>query len=400
MVYDADGERLIRREPDGTATLYLGAMELELSGGTVKATRYYTGPDGSTIALRTTSGIQCFTTGNLGACGETALNILGSLAGGLAGKLATKYALPWKWKKAYELGKKLWKHAGDAINAFKSWVTAKDKLKIAEKARETAQKAYAACGKPSSFVPGTKVAMADGTEKPIEQVKVGDKVIATDPETGTTRAKPIIALITSKGVKNLVQITVDTDGDKGSATGVVIATDEHPFWVSDQRAWVQATKLQSGAWLWTSSGDQLQTVGIAKWTTGHQRVHNLTVAETHTYYVLAGATPVLVHNAGSDDDCIPGYENPGHHDPQGGPNPYNPNKGVLPTDAAEQFQNSTLIDGVRWTKIGSGKRAVYYRYSNDGHGNWHWSGSSNGVDNRGNPVEIPLNHIPIQIRRR
>ncbi|WP_433367959.1 polymorphic toxin-type HINT domain-containing protein [Streptosporangium sp. CA-115845] len=470
MVYDADGERLIRREPDGTATLYLGAMELELSGGTVKATRYYTGPDGSTVALRTTSGIkwlasglhgstqlavddatgqvarerylpygqrrgsddlpftdrgflgkieddstglnylsaryydpsiakfvstdpllsldkpqwlnpysyggnnpigasdptglrpeaptgkadpcskpssracklqrkqqaetnaaaakaevdrqfklmldavlalakiaadelgitagiQCFTTGNLGACGETALNILGSLAGGLAGKLATKYALPWKWKKAYELGKKLWKHAGDAINAFKSWVTAKDKLKIAEKARETAQKAYAACGKPSSFVPGTKVVMADGTEKPIEQVKVGDKVIATDPETGTTRAKPIIALITSKGVKNLVQITVDTDGDKGSATGVVIATDEHPFWVSDQRAWVQATKLQPGKWLRTSAGNQLQVVGIAKWTTGYQRVHNLTVADIHTYYVAVGGADTLVHNA-------------------------------------------------------------------------------------------------------
>ncbi len=26
------------------------------------------------------------------------------------------------------------------------------------------------------------------------------------------------------------------------------------------------------------------------------RVHNLTVADIHTYYVLAGATPVLVHN--------------------------------------------------------------------------------------------------------
>lgn len=27
-------------------------------------------------------------------------------------------------------------------------------------------------------------------------------------------------------------------------------------------------------------------------------VHNLTVANTHTYYVLAGAIPVLVHNTG------------------------------------------------------------------------------------------------------
>ena len=34
-----------------------------------------------------------------------------------------------------------------------------------------------------SFVPGTQVAMADGTYKPIEEV------LATDPETGETRAE-------------------------------------------------------------------------------------------------------------------------------------------------------------------------------------------------------------------
>ncbi|MFC4060623.1 RHS repeat-associated core domain-containing protein, partial [Planomonospora corallina] len=319
MVYDADGERLIRRDPDGSRTLYLGGMEVRSAGGQVTATRYYTGPDGSTVAMRDvsgvkwlasglhgsaqlaiddvtgevsrerylpygqrrgvddlpftdrgflgktedastglthlsaryydpsiarfispdpllnldkpqwinpygyagndpigasdptglrpdtptgkadpcakpssrtcklqrkhqaeaaanaakaevdrqfklmldavlalakiaadelgiTAGIQCFTTGNVGACGDTALNILGSLAGGLAGKLATKYALPWKWKKAYELGKKVWKHAGDAIGAFKNWLAAKDKLKAAEKAKEAAQKALRPVG--------------------------------------------------------------------------------------------------------------------------------------------------------------------------------------------------------------------------------------------------------------
>ncbi|MEV4807817.1 hypothetical protein AB0K18_48165 [Nonomuraea sp. NPDC049421] len=59
----------------------------------------------ATDELGITAGIKYFTSGDLSACGKTALNILGSLAGGLAGKLAAKYALPWKWKKAYELGK-------------------------------------------------------------------------------------------------------------------------------------------------------------------------------------------------------------------------------------------------------------------------------------------------------
>ncbi|WP_329430527.1 polymorphic toxin-type HINT domain-containing protein [Streptosporangium sp. NBC_01495] len=467
MVYDADGERLIRREPDGTATLYLGAMELELSGGTVKATRYYTGPDGSTVALRTgagikwlasglhgstqlavddatgqvarerylpygkrrgsddlpftdrgflgkieddstglnylsaryydpsiakfvstdpllnldkpqwlnaygyagnnpigmsdptglrpapdsgkadpcykpksrackqyrkyqaeteaktaqaevdrqlkllldaltglakiaadelgiTAGIKCFTTGNLGACGETALNILGSLAGGLAGKLAAKYSLPWKWKKAYEIGQKVWKHAGDAINAFKGWLRSREKLQAAANKVQEATQALIKCT--SSFVPGTKVLMADGTQKPIEKVAVGDKVLATDPKTGKSEAKPVIALISSQGAKNLVQITVDTDGEKGSATGVVIATDQHPFWVNDLRAWVKATRLQPGAWLQTSAGTHVQVTAIKKWTTQKQPVHNLTVANIHTYHVVAGASSLLVHN--------------------------------------------------------------------------------------------------------
>ncbi|RVX42174.1 intein/RHS repeat-associated protein [Nonomuraea polychroma] len=465
MVYDADGERLIRRDPDGTATLYLGSMEVQATAAGVKATRYYTGPDGAVVAMRTgtslkwmasglhgstqlaiddatgqisrerylpfgqrrgnddlpftdhgflgktedastgldylsaryydpaiakfistdplldlskpqwtnpysyagnnpigasdpsglkviddarpadpcakpkstacklkrkqqaeasakaaqaevdrqlklllnailaiakiaadelgiTAGIKCFTTGDMGACGETALNILGSLAGGLAGKLAAKYALPWKWKKAYELGKAVWKHAGDAISAFKNWLAAKDKLKVAEKAREAAQRAYEACAKPSSFVPGTLVVMGDGSKKPIEDIQVGDKVQSTDPVTGKLEAKTVIALISSKGAKNLVQINVDT--------GVIIATDHHPFWVPTLQDWVPATRLQAGAWLQTSAGTYVQVKSVAKWTTSSQQVHNLTVSGAHTYHVAAGAGDVLVHNCGPE----------------------------------------------------------------------------------------------------
>ncbi|MEO6084112.1 MAG: RHS repeat-associated core domain-containing protein [Umezawaea sp.] len=57
FVYDADGTRLIRRDPNGT-TLYLGATELHLpAGGQPKATRYYTQGD-VTVAVRTPAGVQ------------------------------------------------------------------------------------------------------------------------------------------------------------------------------------------------------------------------------------------------------------------------------------------------------------------------------------------------------
>ncbi|MGJ3559761.1 polymorphic toxin-type HINT domain-containing protein [Streptomyces sp. INA 01156] len=73
--------------------------------------------------------------------------------------------------------------------------------------------------------------MADGTTKAIKDVKAGDKVLATDPETGETTAQTVTAEILGKGVKHLVKVTIDVDGKKGSKTAEVTATDKHPFWV-------------------------------------------------------------------------------------------------------------------------------------------------------------------------
>ncbi|WP_152990782.1 RHS repeat-associated core domain-containing protein [Sphaerimonospora mesophila] len=52
MVYDADGERLIRRDPGGKATLYLGSMEIAVADDAIVGRRYYTTPDGATVAMR------------------------------------------------------------------------------------------------------------------------------------------------------------------------------------------------------------------------------------------------------------------------------------------------------------------------------------------------------------
>ncbi|MFC4110967.1 polymorphic toxin-type HINT domain-containing protein [Nonomuraea zeae] len=148
----------------------------------------------------------------------------------------------------------------------------------------------------NSFTPDTMVLMADGSRKPIDKVRVGDKVLATDPETGKTGPREVTTLISGDGTKNLVQITTDTDGDQKQAKGVVIATDGHPFWVADLRKWVTAAELRAGMLLRTSAGTYAQITDVRAWTAS-QRVHNLTVDDLHTYYVVAGATPVLVHNS-------------------------------------------------------------------------------------------------------
>ncbi|MDX2394980.1 HINT domain-containing protein [Streptomyces sp. DK15] len=135
--------------------------------------------------------------------------------------------------------------------------------------------------------------MADGSSKPIDDLQTGEKVVATDPETGETATKEITATIQGEGSKNLVEITVDT----GAGAEVITATDNHPFWSVDLAKWTDATDLKPGQWLRTSAGTHVQITAVKRWTSP-ANVHNLTVADLHTYYVLAGATPVLVHNCG------------------------------------------------------------------------------------------------------
>ncbi|WP_157253989.1 RHS repeat-associated core domain-containing protein [Nonomuraea typhae] len=241
--------------------------------------------------LGVTAGIDCFTKGDLGACGETALNILSSLAGGLLGKLVTKYGLPTKWAKLADLAESLYRLGEKAINKFKAWSRAKGDLKALE------DKLAAAARACSSFVPGTRVVMGDGGSKPIEDVRPGDRVMATDPRTGRTTAQPVLAVHTSTGAKALVEVTVDT----GDRTGVILATDTHPFWLPGPGIWQEAARLQPGQWLRTSAGTWVQVTAVTLRTVSSQRVHNLTVAGPQTYHVAAGGADVLVHNT----SCIP-----------------------------------------------------------------------------------------------
>lgn len=165
-----------------------------------------------------------------------------------------------------------------------------------QRARDTA-KTTTGCATPNSFVPGTPVLLADGTYKPIEQVKIGDRVLATDPTGNLTLGRPVIALIPGNGLKKLVRITVDTDGDRGNATGTVTATDEHPFWEARTGRWTDAEDLDPNDLLRTPDGRLLEVVDVHEWAQP-QQVHNLTVEGLHTYYVNVGGQDVLTHNDG------------------------------------------------------------------------------------------------------
>ncbi|MFG3266327.1 Hint domain-containing protein [Streptomyces bobili] len=144
----------------------------------------------------------------------------------------------------------------------------------------------------NSFVPGTEVLMADGTTKPIEDVRIGDEVLATDPETRTV-VRTVIAEITGEGPKDLVTVTITVHDEKMRIT----ATDGHPFWVPALGRWVEAGELTAGQELRTPAGERVR-ITAADHTRQSATMHNLTIAELHTYYVRAGSVPVLVHNCG------------------------------------------------------------------------------------------------------
>ncbi|WP_326551566.1 putative adhesin [Micromonospora sp. NBC_01813] len=150
----------------------------------------------------------------------------------------------------------------------------------------------------NSFVAATPVLMADGSSKPISDVEVGDVVLATDPTTGRTEAEEVTALIVGTGEKNLVEVTVDLDGADGDQTGTITATDNHPFWVESINRWVDAADLKPGYAFETADHRPATVAGIRTWTE-YETVHNLTVDTLHTYYVIAGDKPLLVHNCGS-----------------------------------------------------------------------------------------------------
>ncbi|RBQ20024.1 hypothetical protein DP939_09335 [Spongiactinospora rosea] len=119
----------------------------------------------------------------------------------------------------------------------------------------------------NSFAVGTPILLANGTAKPIEKVDLGERVMVTDPETGQTATKPVVRQIAGEGEKNLITLTIDTDGDRGTATGELVATDGHPIWVQGERAWLNADQLKTGMWLRTSAGTYVQITEIGTSTT-------------------------------------------------------------------------------------------------------------------------------------
>jgi hypothetical protein len=133
----------------------------------------------------------------------------------------------------------------------------------------------------SCFAAGTPVRTFTGP-RPIEQIQVGDRVLAQDTKTGALGFRPVLAVAHNPPVPTL---RVALEGGEA-----VVATPIHRFWQA-RRGWVMARDLKPG--------DAVRTLGglarvVAMEPEATRPVFNLEVASGHDFF--AGTAGALVHD--------------------------------------------------------------------------------------------------------
>ena len=178
------------------------------------------------------------------------------------------------------------------------------------------ESAGAACAA-NSFAGATPVLMADGTRKPIDQVKVGDQVANAQPgaAAGTADQKHTVTAVhityTDHEFTDVTVAQAPVSADSGplasldglrerslsaaAPTATVTGTAEHLYWDATTHVWTPADRLRAGDLLQTTDGRDVSIIAVRTYT-ATLTTYNLTVDGLHTYYVEAGGTPVLVHN--------------------------------------------------------------------------------------------------------
>ena len=134
------------------------------------------------------------------------------------------------------------------------------------------------------FVAGTKVSSEDGL-KPIEKIKIGDRVWSKNEETGEVALKKVKNIFVNK-TKVLVHVIINGEEIK--------ATEKHPFYV-EGKGWVVASELNCGDIVIREDGSKAKVESVKTEKLEKEiEVYNFEVEDFHTYFV--GENRILVHN--------------------------------------------------------------------------------------------------------
>ena len=148
---------------------------------------------------------------------------------------------------------------------------------LSKELREQARKQRLSC-----FLAGTKIEMADGSLKNIEDIEVGDKVKSYDEKTGEWKAGV---------VTRVFHHSPEEMGDYYLIINHELrVTPNHPFYVNGR--WITAGQLKIGDIL---DGNRIISVERV-----YKKVptYNFEVEPYHTYKVVWGVSDVIAHNFG------------------------------------------------------------------------------------------------------
>ena len=145
---------------------------------------------------------------------------------------------------------------------------------------------------PCCFVAGTPIKTETGYTS-IEQLEVGDWVLAQDVETGDISKQQVtdVHVRPITDIKTFYRLGVVA----GEVSEDLYVTGEHPFWVPSQSEWVTVDELVVGTELTNHSGDTVRIVA-KELQSELQQTYNITVEGYSSYF--AGITETLVHNCG------------------------------------------------------------------------------------------------------
>jgi hypothetical protein len=148
----------------------------------------------------------------------------------------------------------------------------------------------------SCFAAGTLVATLDGP-RPIETLRIGDRVLAQDSHSGELSYQPVLSVYHNPPSETRRIAFEGTDE-------AIVATPIHRFWKAG-RGWVMARDLKPG--------DPVRTLGgvarvAAVETAPVQPVFNLEVARLHSF--LVGRSGTLVHDNSLIDPVTQPFDAP------------------------------------------------------------------------------------------
>jgi hypothetical protein len=168
---------------------------------------------------------------------------------------------------------------------------------------DVVEAAFEACDL-NSFPGSTRVLLADGSYRAIGSVRIGDRLLATDPATGASQAEPVTAAFTHE-TRQLVDVVLDGGGQ-------LTTTEGHRIFVV-KRGWTLASELRLGDLTQAADGSTHAIIGLSvRAGLAPRTVFDVTVANLHTFYVRTvgthppGPAGPQLHQPGHGRSGVPG----------------------------------------------------------------------------------------------